>query len=170
MHSTTADFKLFGSQENLPMISDQGPIEQPGKEADIKEWPMFFDERGLLLPIDLSAIPFPVKRIFLVTGCPAGMKRGNHAHKETRQYVLCIKGMIRLWLENKAGQTSTILPTGAGLLIEKMTWDTLSFMTGDEVLLVFCDTLYDTADYITDYNIFKKMLADENNSRNDCAQ
>jgi hypothetical protein len=36
------------------------------------------DPRGVLLPVDLDDVPFPVRRIFVVTGPEGGAERGGH--------------------------------------------------------------------------------------------
>lgn len=40
--------------------------------------PSFVDERGTLLPIELSGIAFPVQRVFVVKGTTPPQSRGNH--------------------------------------------------------------------------------------------
>lgn len=132
-----------------------------------KQLPMYIDNLGELLPLYFEDLPFVPVRCFTVTNCPAGAFRGEHAHKQTKQYVICIQGVIKVLLINKAGQVEHTLKSGCAMLIDTMTWDKLQFMTGNDVLLVFCNTQYDSSDYITNFDEFQKMLADENNSRND---
>ncbi|MCW2756573.1 MAG: hypothetical protein JWO46_319 [Nocardioidaceae bacterium] len=41
-------------------------------------FPVLSDARGDLLPIELSDVPFPVRRVFWVRGSSAGVGRGGH--------------------------------------------------------------------------------------------
>lgn len=125
------------------------------------------DNLGSLMPIELEDIPFEVKRIFTVTNCPAGQYRGGHAHKQTKQYLLCLQGAIRVMLIDKTGSKDFRLQRGCGVLVDTMIWDKIQFLTDNDVLLVMCNTAYDPGDYIEDFDLFKKMLSDENNGGND---
>ena len=65
---------------------------------------IYKDERGTLevlnmdsIPLVLSQypmIPFEPKRCFRVQNVPVGTKRGNHAHKKTKQFCIVLKGTI----------------------------------------------------------------------------
>lgn len=151
-------------------MKDTGEFQVKARGPIVKQWNRLMDNLGALLPIELTDIPFEVKRIFAVTDCPAGEYRGGHAHRKTKQYVFCLMGKIRVLLINKAGSSEKLLHQGCGLLIEQMTWDKLQFLTGDDVLLVLCNTPYDPKDYIENFTDFEKMISDENNSGNDRAE
>ena len=59
---------------------------------------IFEDQRGSLLPINLNKIPFDVKRVFMVYNVPKDTVRGEHAHYETKQFLVCVKGVLISWL------------------------------------------------------------------------
>ena len=40
-------------------------------------FPVFADQRGTLLPVELHEVPFPVARVFVVHGSASGQPRGN---------------------------------------------------------------------------------------------
>ncbi len=151
------------------MHNETGEFVPAPRGALVKQWAMLMDNLGDLLPIELKDIPFEVKRIFTVTNCPAGQERGGHAHKKTLQYLFCLKGIIRVLLISKAGTRNLELHKGCGILIETMTWDKLQFMTGNDVLLVLCNTQFEKDDYIENFEAFKKMFSDENNGGHDRA-
>lgn len=148
-------------------MSNQVQFQARPKGGVTKQLPMYIDELGELLPVYFKDVPFIPKRIFTVVGCPPGATRGDHAHKQTKQYAICVQGIIKVLLINKAGRTEHTLKNGCALLIDTMTWDKLQFMTGNDVLLVFCDTEYDSSDYILNFEEFNKMLSNENNGGND---
>lgn len=115
------------------------------------------DERGTLTPIELSSFDFPVKRIFYVTDVPTGNIRGCHSHYKTKQYLICIKGVIEVILHDGKKETITTLNPNEGLLIPELIWDSQKFITKDAVLLVLCSTPYDINDYILDFDEFLKI-------------
>tara|TARA_A100000171_G_C2096394_1_gene127312 strand:+ start:616 stop:1002 length:387 start_codon:yes stop_codon:yes gene_type:complete len=120
---------------------------------------IFEDERGSLLPINLKEIPFDVKRVFTVYNVPKDTVRGDHAHYKTKQYLICVKGMIKVILEtDKNKTTETILEKGDSIFIDKLVWDSQQFLTNDDVMLVFASTEYNLEDYILDKNIFYNII------------
>ena len=52
------------------------------------------DDRGNLIALEgLSEIvPFDIKRIYYSFDTQPGSVRGNHAHRELRQFVVCVSG------------------------------------------------------------------------------
>jgi hypothetical protein len=54
----------------------------------LSTFPVFVDERGALVPIELDAVGFVVRRIFVVTGAPGGANRGDHVIPCDQQAVL----------------------------------------------------------------------------------
>ncbi len=120
---------------------------------------IFEDERGSLLPINLKEIPFDVKRVFTVYNVPKDTVRGDHAHYKTKQYLICVKGMIKVILESGENETTeTILKKGDSIFIDKLVWDSQQFLTDDDVMLVFANTEYNFEDYILDKNKFYDTL------------
>ena len=64
------------------------------------------DDEGTLVPIELSDLPFEPRRIFYVSGVPKGEERGNHAHFETQQILVCLQVSILV----KIGRTDLSKP------------------------------------------------------------
>jgi len=61
---------------------------------------IFEDDRGgSLIPFEFKDLPFIPKRIFTVVGVPKDSIRGDHAHYETQQILICIKGEILVSLD-----------------------------------------------------------------------
>jgi dTDP-4-dehydrorhamnose 3,5-epimerase-like enzyme len=60
----------------------------------------YTDDRGTLVPIELSEIPFEVKRLFFVNNVPENVIRGNHAHFKTKQILICLTGKIEIILDD----------------------------------------------------------------------
>lgn len=112
------------------------------------------DERGDLIPISLSNIPFVAKRIFYIVNVPERTERGGHGHYKCCQYYICIQGIIRVEINDGENEIEVFLLPGHTLLIDKMVWTSEKFMTSDSILLVLCSEEYDPKDYFTD----KKLL------------
>lgn len=125
----------------------------------MKKYKIFTDERGgNLLPFEFSDLPFIPKRVFTVTDVPIGSIRGEHAHYETQQILVCVKGEIVVYLDNGHEITETIIREGESIFIDKMVWDSQKFITGNEVMVVICSTHYNIYDYILDKDEFYKKI------------
>jgi UDP-2-acetamido-3-amino-2,3-dideoxy-glucuronate N-acetyltransferase len=119
------------------------------------------DTRGKLYPIEFGELPFKPKRMFLVYDVPAGITRGEHAHHITKQLLYCVKGEIKVTLETvKDDPVSHILTQGDFIFVDKMVWDSQTFLTGDDVLMVIASTEYNKDDYIVDKREFKQKYRD----------
>ena len=79
-------------------------------------------DTGILSYMELTDLKFIPRRMYYITNVPKGEVRGNHAHREDQQYMFCVRGRVK------------------------------EYMTGDDILLVFCSTKHDPEDYITDIN------------------
>ena len=118
----------------------------------------FVEEEGDLFPIEFKNLPFVPKRIFYVTNVPAGQTRGLHAHYETEQILICVKGRLGVTLDN--GRTKSIheLHEGEFVYVGKLIWDSQKYRTGDDIMLSICSTPYDPKDYITNHQEFLSIV------------
>ena len=112
------------------------------------------DDDGTLVPIELSDLPFEPRRIFYVSGVPKGEERGNHAHFETQQILVCLQGSILVKLHDGRDLKEYRLNPNQAILVDKMIWDSQVFETDNDVLLSICSTNYDKSDYIENFNDF----------------
>ena len=112
------------------------------------------DEDGTLVPIEFNSLPFKPKRLFYVCNVPKGEERGMHAHFETKQLLICIKGKILVKLHDGKKPSEHILKPNECIFVDKMTWDSQVFETRNDILLSICSTYYDKLDYIEDFNDF----------------
>lgn len=112
---------------------------------------------GSLLPIELNQLPFTPKRVFLVKDVPSGVTRGEHAHFQTQQVLMCLRGSIKVNLHDGKNLTSSILQENDTIFVDKMIWDSQEFLTYDSILLSFASTHYDKKDYIEDFDLFTTL-------------
>lgn len=118
------------------------------------------DSRGSLVAIeDHKNVPFDIKRVYYVYGTKEGVSRGFHAHRELRQMVIPLSGSCDFLLDDGETVVTVALkdPT-VGLMVEKMVWHEMHNFSNDCILLVLASAHYDEADYIRDYDEFKKLI------------
>lgn len=124
----------------------------------MKKYNIFTDvEGGDLIPIEFFDLPFTPKRIFTVNNVPQNSIRGNHAHYETEQLLICINGSILVGTDDGNKREEIILNRGESRLVKKMVWDWQKFLTNNDFLLVLSSTKYDKKDYIEDLDEFYKL-------------
>lgn len=129
--------------------------------TNIKTLKTYEDDRGSLLPIEFSDIPFTPKRIFVVNNVPQNTIRGNHSHYKTQQLLICLNGEIEVILYDGFDEKIILLKKNERYLIESLIWDSQKFLTENSELLVICSTSYDINDYILDLKEFKNIKKNE---------
>ncbi len=122
----------------------------------VHELPQIEDLRGNLSVVEFQKdVPFEVKRCFWVYGVPGREVRGEHAHFECHQFLMCVAGSVQLVLDDghQRAQVSLDRPS-LGVHIPPMKWGIQYKYSEDAVLVVFASHLYDAKDYIRDYDSF----------------
>lgn len=120
------------------------------------------DERGSLVAIEGEpTIPFDIKRVYYIWGTQAGVVRGNHAHRNLQQVLICTSGSCVVTVDDGVDRVDVPLndPT-QGLYIGPMWWREMKDFSDDAVLLVLASEIYSESDYIRDYPTFKRMATD----------
>ncbi|WP_295827956.1 WxcM-like domain-containing protein [uncultured Microbacterium sp.] len=119
------------------------------------------DIRGALLPIDLPGdLPFDPRRVFFVHGVPSKEVRGEHAHRQCEQFLVCLTGSVSCIVDDGTQRSVYVLDDPSlGLYMPKMTWGTQYDYSADAVLIVFASHPYDDADYIRDYEEFRELAS-----------
>lgn len=124
----------------------------------VKKLARFIDERGELVPVEFSTLPFIPQRAFYVQNVPCGIIRGGHAHHQTQQYLICVRGQIVVTLFDGVNTQKITLGEGDCVFVDKLVWDEQEFFTSNSVLLVLANTPYDKEDYITDKDKFLDII------------
>tara|TARA_R110001592_G_scaffold64252_1_gene197567 strand:+ start:8534 stop:8929 length:396 start_codon:yes stop_codon:yes gene_type:complete len=114
----------------------------------------FTDNRGNLLPIEFDIIGFTPKRIFVINDTPINCIRGEHAHYETNQYLICIKGVVEVFLDDGTTKEMVVLNENESVLIPKMVWGYQKYIEEGSQLIVIASTIYNPDDYILGYDKF----------------
>lgn len=123
--------------------------------------PSAIDMRGSLSFAEVGRhLPFEVKRLFLVYGVPSKEVRGEHAHRQLHQFLLCVNGACSLIADNGRQRDEFILnDPGVGVHIPPLVWSIQYKHSADAVLLVLASDHYDPKDYIRDYSEFLRLIA-----------
>ena len=108
-----------------------------------------------LIVAENSKIPFPIKRVYSILNAESNMPRGYHAHRKTQQILFCLKGSVRMILDNGVEKAECVLSDPShGLLLDTMVWHEMHDMDESTILLVLASHEYDEADYIRDYEVY----------------
>ena len=101
-----------------------------------------------------------VRRVFTVTDVPAGAVRGNHAHRDCTQVVVCLRGRVSIRIDDGRDEmTVELTGSNQALSIPPGLWNRLTFDGPDTVIAVFCDEPYTEEDYLRDraeYEAYKR--------------
>jgi UDP-2-acetamido-3-amino-2,3-dideoxy-glucuronate N-acetyltransferase len=118
--------------------------------------PKVIDSRGNLTVGEFDRhIPFLPKRYFMVYQVPLVESRGEHAHRECHQFLICARGRMTVAGDDGIQRQEYVLDRpDVGFYMPPMTWGTQYNYSPDAVLLVFASHYYDAADYIRDYDEF----------------
>ncbi|MFJ8457685.1 sugar 3,4-ketoisomerase [Lysinibacillus xylanilyticus] len=119
------------------------------------------DNRGNLSVIEsLIHVPFEIKRVFYIYATKEGVRRGFHAHHKTRQALISVAGSCKIHLDNAIRKEEVLLDSPNKILIlEPNDWHEMYDFSNDCVLLVLASELYDSEDYIRDYDEFLKVYS-----------
>lgn len=136
--------------------------ESPSLTADprLHQLPKVVDIRGSLTVGEFErSIPFLAKRYFMVFDVPSVETRGAHAHRECHQFLICVSGKVSVVADDGRTRREFLLDRpDIGLHLPPLTWGIQYKYSEDAVLLVFASHYYDNADYIRDYEEFRKIV------------
>ena len=126
-------------------------------------FPLHTNDNGILGVYETGkSVPFKISRVFTISAKKDEI-RGNHAHKECSQLLVCVSGVIIVICDDGINITKYKLQNmGLGLLVPPGSWAHQEYLEDDSVLMVLCDHGYEESDYIRDYNKFKKYVGLKN--------
>lgn len=118
------------------------------------------DNRGQLIAIEeLKDVPFDIKRVYYIFDTKEGVRRGFHAHKALQQILICVSGSCKIHLDDGKDTAEVVLDNPRkGLYVSNVMWREMYDFSPDAVLMVLASELYDTSDYIRDYDEFLKFV------------
>lgn len=103
---------------------------------------------GVLTPLNLPGHDFQPVRMFLVQA-PHGARRGGHGHRQGRQLLVHVSGVVELTLRHGGNSLSLQLDQHAnGCLIHAPVWAAQTYTGHHPAIAVLCDTPYDPGNYL----------------------
>ncbi len=124
--------------------------------------PLIKDMRGNLSFAEYGQfLPFIPKRYFLVFDVPSKETRGEHAHKEVHQFLVCVRGNCSVMVDNGQKRQEFLLNSPAqGLYIPPMIWGVQYKYSTDAILMVLASEVYSSEDYIRSYDEYLKGVGE----------
>lgn len=140
-------------------IADSPALDGPHADdwkVRLHELPRVADIRGSLTVGEFErSIPFSAKRYFMVFDVPSVETRGEHAHRECHQFLICVRGSVSVVADDGSKRREFRLDRpDLGLHLPPMVWGIQYKYSPDALLLVFASHYYDANDYIRDYDQF----------------
>ena len=141
--------------------SDAAPPESKIAGCRYVELPKISDSRGSLSFVEGgNQLPFDIARVFYMYDLPAGSRRGAHAHYAAWVAVFMLSGAADVLLDDgRQRQTLPLDRPQRGLLIAPRVWHELEKFAANSVCLVLTSHRYDEADYMRDYDAFRREVA-----------
>ena len=132
-------------------MSDQKPY--------IIELPKINDKRGNLSFLESPRqLPFEIARTYWIYDVPGGQTRGGHAFKKQQEFIIALSGSFDVVLHNGTEEMKFSLNRSYyGLYVPKMYWRSLENFSTNSLALIVSDANYDAADYIRDFDDYKKQ-------------
>lgn len=131
---------------------------------NIVEISSFPDDRGNINIAEFDKdFNFDVKRIYYLTGMSEETKRGEHAHLELNQFMLCLAGSFDIELDNGfKKQKITMTNNSKALIVRDLVWREMTNFTPNAVMLVLNDRVYSEDVVIRKYSVFKQLVDEKN--------
>ena len=128
-------------------------------QAQIIQLPKILDRRGNLSFIESNNhIPFRIERCHWIYDVPGGEKRGGHAYKENKEFIVALSGSFDVIVNNGKEETVYHLNRSYyGLYVPAMNWRYMENFSTNSLALVLSSTKYDAEDYIRELSLFKEM-------------
>ena len=128
--------------------------------ATLVDLPVVADLRGSLTFGGTDAhLPFAPKRFFLIHEVPSREVRGEHAHRELEQFLICVSGSVNIVVDDGQNRSELVLDRPSqGLHVRAGVWLIFYKCSPDAALLVLASETYDAADYIRDYDEYRAFV------------
>jgi len=118
------------------------------------------DMRGNLCVAEwYREFPFLPRRVFCVYDVPSTRVRGEHAHKECHEFLVCINGSLAVVADDGLTRVEyTLDKPWLGLYLPPKIWRIHYKYCNEAILMVFASHEYDPDDYIRNYDDFLKVV------------
>lgn len=129
-------------------------------DSHIINLPKILDSRGNLSFIEgCNHIPFVIRRTYWIYDVPGGEIRGGHAYRENEEFIVALSGSFDVVLHSGVTEQRYHLNRSYnGIYVPKMTWRSMENFSTNSLALVLSSTDYLLADYIRNFEQFKKEV------------
>lgn len=133
------------------------------EEARIIDLPKFLDARGnLSFTEEYGQVPFGIERTYWIYDVPGGEKRGGHAYRENREFIIALSGSFDVVLDDgRERKTFSLNRSYYGLYVPEGLWREMDNFSTNSLALVLASTPYSPEDYIYDYGQFKSLYDEQ---------
>jgi acetyltransferase-like isoleucine patch superfamily enzyme len=152
---------IKGNEPSKNVSDTRGVFPESGKKiGQIIDLPIITDSRGSLSFAEINqSLPFQPNRYFVIFDVPHQEVRGEHAHKKLSEFLVCIKGSCNVLIDDGYNREEYVLSSPSkGFLISPMIWTVQYKYSSDAILLVLASDVYESEDYIRDYDEFLSMV------------
>lgn len=125
------------------------------------EFPQFGDERGHLVVVEgLKDIPFEIRRIFYIYGSQSDVVRGEHANRRSEFVLINVAGSSKVRAKDGKGNELifSLNRPHTGIYLPRMIWKEMYDFSEDSILLVLSSEVYDSQEYIRNYDEFLQVV------------
>ena len=130
------------------------------KNIKILKFNILGDNRGSLVSLEqFKNVPFEIKRVYYIFDTKRNIARGNHAHKNLEQVLICVSGSCTIKLDNGKEKKQFLLDyPDKGLYVGRNIWGSMVNFSQGCVLMVLASDIYNSSEYIRDYAEFLKNI------------
>ena len=150
-----------GAAAAIADVNAVEPVENlPVGGVKLYRLPQFADLRGSMVVGEFDAqLPFQPKRFMVLHAVPTRQVRGEHAFKQTHQFIVCLQGQCALVVDDGQSRREVRLSEmHVGVHIPPMVWSVQYKFSQDALVLVLASREYDPADYVRDYDAFLTLV------------
>lgn len=136
----------------------------------IVELPRHRHPNGSLSVVEnVESALFEIKRVFYLYDVPGDSARGGHSHYMARELIVAVSGSFDVTLDDgKHRRVFSLNRPYKALYVEAGIWRSLDNFSSGSVCLVLTSEVYDEADYVRDYDEFKKLTSLKSPFHNKC--
>ena len=154
-----------GAKEHLSApvrrpLAEPGVTETTVRGVTLHRLPNVEDLRGNLTFGETQRhVPFEIRRYFVVYGVASENIRGEHAHRNLHQFLICVHGACHVVADDGDAREEFVLnDPSVGLYLRPMVWAAQYKYTSEAVLLALTSDYYDPGDYIREYGEFRRLV------------
>jgi hypothetical protein len=128
-------------------------------DCSVMQLPKIHNRAGNITPINGNVeVPFSIRRVYYLYDVPGGEDRGGHAHYELQQFIVAASGSFDVLLDDGINKRTVSLnrPYFA-LHVVPGIWRELTNFSSGSICMVLASHIYEAADYIREYTIFKEF-------------